>query len=258
MKIEKPRHRVINENAIKFLIGASAFALPAIELWLATGRSDPFESLSASYAFNPWARDVFVGMLFAIGAFMATYNGCRPSEGWLAKIGAAAAFVVALVPGQYDGGRYLIQGLPKQVHVVATVVLFIVLIGFCVSFAVNAWRKLSDPRRHAAMGRLVVYALCVAGMLTAFGLFLSAWKALPAKSPYLLWGEVIGLLSFGLAWLTSSKFLFATGHERLKPLAFRYRPDGKLDSIDILTSDEMDGIKPPPASQAPRPAQAPA
>ena len=82
MKIEKPRHRVINENAIKFLIGASAFALPAIELWLATGRSDPFESLSASYAFNPWARDVFVGMLFAIGAFMATYNGCRPSEGW--------------------------------------------------------------------------------------------------------------------------------------------------------------------------------
>ena len=79
MKIEKPRHRVINENAIKFLIGASAFALPAIELWLATGRSDPFESLSASYAFNPWARDVFVGMLFAIGAFMATYNGCRPS-----------------------------------------------------------------------------------------------------------------------------------------------------------------------------------
>jgi len=260
MKIEKPRHRVINENAVKFLIGASAFALPSIEIWLATGRSDPLESLSASYAFNPWARDVFVGMLVAIGAFMATYNGRWATESWLAKIGAVAAFVVALVPGQYAGGVYLIEGLPRQTHVVATVVLFIVLIGFCGIFLVNAWKKRLDQRRHAAIARMCVYVLCIVGMLVAFGLLLSAWKAAPAKSPHLLYGEVTGLFSFGIAWLTASKFLFATSDERLKPLAFRKRPDGTLASIDVLTSDEMDGIKPQPApqGQGSHPAQAPA
>ena len=60
MQINNPRRRVINENAIKFLIGAAAVrgARRSRSGWR-TGRPDPLESLSASYAYDLWGTRRF-------------------------------------------------------------------------------------------------------------------------------------------------------------------------------------------------------
>jgi type IV secretory pathway TrbF-like protein len=79
----------------------------------------------------------------------------------------------------------------------------------------------------------------------------------------LLAGEILGLLSFGVAWLTASKFIFATDKERLKPWVVRRDSAGKMTSIDILTSAEAEETRPedgkPGQDPHPRrPTQAPA
>jgi hypothetical protein len=184
MKIPGPRRRVINENAIKFLIGASAIALPLIELGLAVFSDRSLESISASYAVDPWPRNYLVGFLFAMGTIMLTYNGQGELESWLAKVGGVAAFVVALIPGRYADGHFLIKGLPPELHGAATGVLFVVLIGFCFVFIDRARGKGTPESRR----RIKLYVACGIGMLVSAGLL--AFNAASAKtSPLLLWGN---------------------------------------------------------------------
>jgi hypothetical protein len=106
-----PRRPVIDKNAVKFLIGASAILLPLIEILLAC--PEWLESISASYVATPWPRNFFVGFNFAIGTFMLAYNGEGKWESRFAKIGAVAAVIVALVPGRYQEGAFLIPWLPS-------------------------------------------------------------------------------------------------------------------------------------------------
>ena len=49
---------------------------------------------------GPWPRDIFVGSLFAISAFMLAYNGLSEPEMWLAKVASVAALGVAMFPCQ--------------------------------------------------------------------------------------------------------------------------------------------------------------
>jgi hypothetical protein len=250
----EPRRRVIDENAVRFLIGASAILLPVFEILLALPHW--LESISASYAATPWPRNLFVGFNFAIGTFMLTYNGQEKWESRLAKIGAVAAYVVALVPGKYQRGAFLIDWLPSDTHVVATLVLFGVLIGFCWIFRRRARSKLEErPHSLALKLRLHSYAAFIVGMVVSVVLFVAhAWLERLDKIDQwhlLLIGETLGLVSFGLAWLMAAKFIFADKHERTHLFAIRH--SGKETEIDFLPSGETDCPAPPPAPPAPPP-----
>jgi hypothetical protein len=250
-KLGEPRRPVINENAVRFLIGASAILLPVIEILLALPHW--LESISASYAATPWPRNLFVGFNFAIGTFMLAYNGQEKWESRLAKIGALAAFVVAVVPGKYQGGEFLISWLPPYTHVVATLVLFGVLVGFCAIFRRRAGRKLlRHPDRRPLQRRSLSYVVFGIGMMVSLFLFVAHWwldKTDQDRWHLLLIGETLGLVSFGLAWLTAAKFIFATEDERTRLFAVRHRPEGT--EIDVLPSGETDGPKAPPPARAP-------
>jgi hypothetical protein len=248
-KLGQPRRQVIDENAVRFLIGASAILLPLIEILLALPHS--LESISASYATTPWPRNFFVGFNFAIGTFMLTYNGQEKWESRLAKIGAVAAFVVALVPGKYQSGEFLIGWLPSNTHVVATLILFGVLIGFCRIFHRRASRKLLDhPDSRPLAKRMRSYVVFGLGMMVSVTLFVAhAWLDKTDQWHLLLIGETVGLVSFGLAWLTAAKFIFASKDERTRLFAIRRREDGT--EIEVLPSAEVDGPAPPSALAKP-------
>jgi len=234
-KLGDPRQRVVDENAIRFLIGASAIVLPLLELVLAF--PDWLPSISASYAKDPWPRNLFVGFNFAIGTFLLAYNGQDKWECRLAKAGALAAWVVALVPGKYEGGKYLISWLPSDTHVGATVVLFSVMAGFCAIFRRRAQEKAdANPGSTALKARLHSYL--VLGLLMLVSSILlgieayqnhagidDSWHLLPI-------GETLGLASFGLTWLMAAKFIFATATERTRLFTVRRRRGGT--EIDFL------------------------
>ena len=193
-----PRRPEIDQYTIKFLIGAIAFSLPWIELAL-TGGS--ITSISASFWFDPgpWPRDVFVGSLFAISAFMVAYNGLSELEMWLAKVASLAALGIALFPCQCgDVAREIIP----RVHLFSAAALFAVLACFCIIF----FRRARAKGHRQANWRAVIYSVTGVGMLVSMSLF-AYYYAVSRSEQLVLWGETLGLVSFGVAWLTASRVI---------------------------------------------------
>ncbi len=192
-----PRRPEIDQYTIKFLIGAIAFSLPWIELAL-TGGS--ITSISASFWFDagPWPRDVFVGFLFAISAFMLAYNGLSEPEMWLAKIASLAALGVAMFPCQCGD---LTREIIPRVHLISAASMFAVLACFCYIF----YRRARAKGHPEANWRAAIYSVTGVGMLIAMALFL--YYAVSKREALVLWGETLGLVSFGIAWLTASRVI---------------------------------------------------
>jgi hypothetical protein len=195
--IGAPRRREIDEHAIKFLIGAMAMLLPVFEFGLTSGS---ITSISASFWFEAgvWPRNVFVGFLFAISAFLLAYNGRSEIEMWLGKSASLAAAGIAMFPCACgDPSREIIP----RVHVVSAGLMFLVLTCFCYIFIKRAREK---GHREANV-RAIIYALCGIGMILSILLFIAA--AFGYGEALVFWGETVGLVSFGISWLTASRVL---------------------------------------------------
>lgn len=67
---------VFDYRALRLLMGLVALSLPFLVRFIAT---NPLTSISASY--HSEARDVFVGMLCIVAAFLWAYNGHSALEG---------------------------------------------------------------------------------------------------------------------------------------------------------------------------------
>jgi len=196
----KPAHIEIDHHTMKLIVGVIAISLA----WLTSMFSQtPLESISASYHADGWSRDIFVGFLFAISAFLFAYNGRSTFEMVLAKIAAFAAIGVAIFPCFCGGHEEIIP----YVHYASAAVMFLILAAFCFSFF-----KRARGKRHAqAMFRAYIYAIC--------GLIIVASVAVLALD-FVLGGaissivrritfycETTALIAFGVAWLTASRIL---------------------------------------------------
>ena len=212
-----PRGPEIDEYAIKFLIGTIALALPALEYCLVPGGID---SISASFWYTSqlppthglWARNVFVGLLFAIAGLLMTYNGRDAIEMWLTKLAALAAVLIAMFPCAC--GCQEREILP-HVHTASATAMFAVLAVFCWRFMRRAWSKRSvEP---VAQLRAGIYAACMLGMIAAIALFAAEATGRIVLADQIFWAEAIGLVSFGISWLTASHWLPGISRQR-KPL----------------------------------------
>lgn len=200
-----PSRPEINEYTIKFIIGGVAITLPFLAWYLAGGGID---SISESYWYEAsrWPRNILIGALCAIAAFMLAYNGRVCREWWLAKIGAFAAMGVALYPcGCAGKGTKEVAILfGASVHGTSAAVLFVVLLFFCHEFRQRARRKASKGMPRASW-RANLYMTCFLGLVTSFGLFIASFAL---KKPHLIfWGEMLGLVCFGVSWLLASRVL---------------------------------------------------
>jgi len=194
--IGAPRRPQIDEYAIKFIVGVIALSLPWIEIGLTHGS---ITSISASFWEQaPWPRNFLVGFLFAIAAFLLAYNGDSEVQMWLAKIASLASLGVAMFPcGCDDPGREIIP----HVHTVSAAVMFAVLAAFCYIFM----RRARAKGHREARWRAAIYLVCGLGMIASFVLF--ALHSASGRDALIFWGETVGLVSFGVSWLTASRML---------------------------------------------------
>jgi hypothetical protein len=89
MPQRQPVREEINSHTIKLVIGLIALLLPIVVNWIA---DPPLKSISESYiAPNLWTRNIFVGSLWAIGAFLFAYNGQSIFEMLLSRAAAICA-----------------------------------------------------------------------------------------------------------------------------------------------------------------------
>ena len=99
--------KLIRNSYFRFRIGIGLLALlltPILwgvgELFLDVERQD---SLSEYYNTDPLLRDLFVGILFAVGVFLILYKGFTWIEDWALTLAGIAAVAVALLPvGESD------------------------------------------------------------------------------------------------------------------------------------------------------------
>ena len=206
----QPKREEIDHRTLKLIVGLIALSLASLASYFAEVR---LESISASYYEKDWSRTIFTGFLFAIAAFFLAYNGFFTREAVLSKAGALAALGVAMFPckcGSHD------EVLP-YVHALSAALLFVILACFCYIFRQRAVNK-GHPQ---ARTRAVVYSVCgvvIVGVIVVLGLDGLTGERLARLYPRAtFFGEALGLVAFGISWLTASRILpgLARSDERL-------------------------------------------
>lgn len=212
--LAEPKKSEIDHRTIKLLVGVIAVTLASVTSLLAG--PPPITSISASYHSTEAARDVFVGSLFAISAFLLAYNGMSKWEMGLSKAAAICAFLVAVFPcGCGSPG-----GVSGVIHTGAALGMFVILAVFCfVFFRGRAYRK----GHTEAKRRAVIYVGCgivisVVIVVLVFD-YLAGGVISAGFDRLIFYGEAAALYAFGLAWLIASRILpvFSSGEERFSP-----------------------------------------
>lgn len=200
----------IDHHTLKFIVGLIAIGLAHLTNQLAGG---DLPSISASYHQGGWPRNVFVGSLCIIGAFLFAYNGESLTQMLLSKIAALAALGIALFPCECGMAAGIpqcawdVREAPSHIHGICAAIMFLVLAIFCVIFYQRARAK----GHREANWRAVIYALCAVAIIVviatlAFDHF--SGGVIRAKDPHLTFhGEYAGLVAFGIAWLVASRAL---------------------------------------------------
>jgi hypothetical protein len=196
----KPSLIEIDHHTMKLIVGVIAICLA----WLTSIFSQtPLESISASYHAGGWSRDIFVGFLFAISAFLFAYNGRSTFQMVLTKIAAFAAIGVAIFPCSCGGHEEIIP----YVHYVSAAVMFLILAVFCYTFFERARGK----RYAQSKVRAYIYAICgliIVVSIAVLALDFILGGAISSKvSRITFYCETTALIAFGVAWLTASRIL---------------------------------------------------
>lgn len=206
----------IDHHTMKLIVGVIAISLASLTSFFS---QTPLESISASYHEDGWSRDIFVGFLFAMSAFLFAYNGRSAFEMVLTKIAAFASIGVAIFPCSCGGHQEIIP----YVHYVSAAVMFLILMAFCYSFF-----KRARGKGHAqAIFRAYIYAICgliIAASIAVLALDFVLDGAISSRvSRITFYCEAAALIAFGVAWLTASRILplITNKKERLSLSPFR-------------------------------------
>ena len=215
----------IDHHVLKLTVGVIALMLPILTAFLS---AHSIQSISASYWEGGWARDFFVGFLFAISSFLFAYNGFSLAEMLFSKVAAFAALGVALFP--CGCGTHL-EVVP-YVHYISAATMFIVLACLCAIFFQRARAK----GHREAKWRSYLYAICgvtivMVILVMAFDYF--GGDPISSKMPRLtFYGELAALMAFGISWLVVSGVLpvITAPKERVYifPISSSLKPTGTL------------------------------
>ncbi|WP_226704505.1 DUF998 domain-containing protein [Microbulbifer elongatus] len=216
----KPLDTEIDHHTTKFIVGVIALSLAIFTDLLTPGVS--ISSISLSYHLTDNARNVFVGSLCVISAFLWSYNGYSLFQAVLSKVAAVAVAAVAFFPcdcftGRFDDGAAREPTMTGVVHTSSAISMFIILAIFCWLFYLRARDK--DSKEAKVRGR--IYRICAVDMVGAMTVQLLDilgvdFSGITQRLTYYV--EATGLMAFGVAWMTASRMLpFITNEdERIK------------------------------------------
>ena len=205
----------IDHRVIKLIVGIIAISLASF-MQLASG--ELLHSVSESYHYR--ARDWFVGLLFAVAALFFSFKGENSFERKLTLLASLCAMLVAVAPCACARPTTIIAVF----HFPAAAGVFAILGYFCWRFRRTAMTKIE--KYPEAANRVHIYSACLLGMaicwlmtITYVIAYLIAGNLFDEKFPnYVFWLEAIGLVSFGVSWLTASRTLplIANPNERFR------------------------------------------
>ncbi len=173
----------------------------------------PFQSNISNY-YHTSQRDVFVGIITAIGVVLFCYRGQDQLEQCAAYLASVSALGIALLPVDSNVEPLEQQTWHGWLHVLCGSVFFVTLSAFALYFFPRRPAGQSMTRRRRQ--RHASYYSC--GIALSFFNFLmvifiimpdSSLKDWLSKSSLFLWLECGAIWSFSLSWLVKGQALFA-------------------------------------------------
>ncbi len=203
---------VFNYQTSRLMVGIIALSLPFL-VTIKAGGFDQIDSISSSYYTD--ARDIFVGALFVVAAFLLSYNGHYFGELIAAKLASIAAFCVAYFPTSCDKSSiksllHCPDGYEPLVHSISAVILFVLLAYFCLGpFCTRAKEK--EKQYVEARRRKYVYLISGYSILAVIVLSFAATRIdwfisiFPNQKNILYIAEFSVLVIFGVAWTVAGR-----------------------------------------------------
>lgn len=242
MNVELPGN-VFNYLILRTIIGVIALSLPFV-VWWAANIDYPGVGIptSISITYHLGARDIFVGSLFIVSAFLFAYNGhyyeqhpnSQRKQSLLSKIAGACAAIVALFPSSCNG-QWIFDTTGQNietcsqapllgflsigmVHTTAAVTLFLILTRFCLYyFQLNTKGKGGMKGRRSIIYQICGWTMVAAMLVGAFDVVIEFfWQQEDSVSKVMFAVELVCLVAFGIAWLVAGKQIpiLATSLER--------------------------------------------
>jgi hypothetical protein len=179
-------------------------------------------------------RDLFVGILFAVGVSLFVYEGVTRLEDYALNLAGMFAVGIALFPMQWSGPK-----TPKgELHKVFAILFFACIAYVAIFRARDTLPLISDQTKRKYYRSLYVVMGCL--MLTLPGIaFIFALLPLLAKYQILLI-EVCGIYAFGAYWVAKTCELRATDFDRKAAQGrIRIAPHGLTDAIRPIPLQEL-------------------
>lgn len=173
-------------------MGLLAFSLPLV--MIALGGYGQHYSIS-HYYHDPRTRDVLVGFLCGVGAFLMLFQGLSRIENWLLNIAGGAVVTVAFVPMAQD---QCAKG--ASIHGLAAATFFLCLSVVAAFLSKKRLEYIIYPPMRARFAR--AYSICGIAMLTIPGTIMAMHFLRPESCHNLdiFWAETLGIWSFAAYW----------------------------------------------------------
>lgn len=217
------RHRLLGETSdplsvsttyviLRNGIGVLGFALPIVMI-IGGGLDHVQASLSAYYHFSAdrpgqygagTMRDMFVGLLCAIGAFLFFYRGHSLHEDIALNVAGISAVLVALFPMDWPPGDGAAMTMTAKLHSGAATLFFVMIAYVCVFRARDTLCIIEDECRRRTFERIyLVFGLLMLATPAAVAL-LTATSTVAGLGYKTLIVETGGVFVFAAFWLVKS------------------------------------------------------
>jgi hypothetical protein len=196
-------------------LAALAFLFPVL-LWLGAGYAHPQGSISAYYhyrevawGYSPYGagamRNLFVGVLWAIGSFLFFYRGYSRLEDRALNVAGVAAILVSLFPMDWPPGNDLVRSSTATVHYASAATFFLATAFVCIFLSgetLEFMKSEEQKRRYRRVYRLLGI-LMVASPLAVLLIHLAFGAT--GDSLVMLFVEVAGIYVFAAYWAVKSR-----------------------------------------------------
>lgn len=212
LQLNTPDKPVFDCRTLRLVMGLIALSLPFIVTAISAQR---LESISASYYTD--ARNVFVGLMFVVGAFLFAYNGWTMRQAVASKFASLGAVLVALFP---TACKLCEPGLSSHIHQFGAALLFSILAYFCL----GPFRDKTKGQGGKKALRSRIYLVCGVLIIAAMLAVLLVPDEIKQTWRIVFWAEAIALSSFGVAWVVAGKYLSPLVHPDEKLYLFKNTP----------------------------------
>ncbi len=185
-----------------------------LDIPLQKSMSDYYHAVSGGHSMRDW----FVGILFAVGAFLYLYRGFSWQEDWALNLAGLFAVGIAIFPVPWSCGTACELA---SVHSACAISFFACIAYVSLFRASDTLHLLNDERRERQFKRIyrITGALLLVSPLTAVLMTLVFMQ----YTSYVFFAELAGIWAFGAYWLVKSHELSVTNAEHLA-LSGQYRP----------------------------------